>query len=288
VEDAVSRGTAAELTCADVLTSLHELGIESLEELADRLLQKVKLESSPETRSPRPIDLNLLRRGRSTELEATLQHRVPQVPFVWNGVEYDPDDIRRFNGKAIAYVASPTESRDIRLLVIDDIELVRTWLENRYVNAVMNSVAAIGFTGPPSGAHTTVDLPWLDGDVPAQPPPPPALPATVIVYEHALSWALWPHWPSGTPVGPTLYGGRTIVANPGEMYSDLTEISLDWPFSDWNDRISAISATASRCEFWDHHNFQGDVLLFGPSSSPIWNLETIGWNDRISSFVNYG
>jgi hypothetical protein len=134
VVDAIANGTVDDLTTADVLTSLEAVGIRSLEDLATRWLEKVRQESRPRTRNATAINPQMLRRSPGDSLEATIEHRVPQVPFIWNGGEHEPEEIHRFNGKAIAYLPIQTASGDMQVQIVDDTTLVRQWLEFRYVN----------------------------------------------------------------------------------------------------------------------------------------------------------
>jgi hypothetical protein len=270
--DAVVNGTVEDLTTGDVLASLEAIGIQSLEEVAARLLEKIKLEAQPDAGTPTPIDLQMLRRPPPDGLEATIEHAVPQVPFLCNGTEHDPEDIRRFNGKAIAYLPTRTGTGDTQLHILDDMQLVRSRLVARYVNRLMASFAA-GSLRSPRSASLTADF---RGDALAI----AESPASVTVGEHELSFVVGPEDPFPTP-----WVGRTLILDPGWWYSDLTQGS-----GFWNDRISFIGSSRSSCIFWEHINGQGDALLAGAHIGGDWIpfLTSIGWNDRISSFANDG
>jgi hypothetical protein len=277
VVKAIENGTVGSLAIADVRQSLESVGIRSVEELAARLLDKLNREADLHKSGPAPLTVQALRQTAPEGLEAAIEHRTPTVPFVWNGVEHDPADIQRFNGKAIAYIPSQTVTGETRLHILDDIHLVRRWLEAHYINNVMTSFASTGAgTSTPTSRPTDIHQPCMSA-INDQP-------ASITVGEHELTLVMDQENP------PTWWVGKTLALDPGFWYPDLTQISLEWPWSDWNDTISYIGASRSGCVFFEHINAQGSVLLavYNNGGYAIPHLTTIGWNDRISCFANTG
>ena len=277
VVDAITSGTVRKLTNADVLASLRSVGIRSMDDLSVRLLEKIKAEAKPGARTPVPITPQMLRQRPTEGLEASIEHAVPQVPFFWNGVENDPADVRRFKGKAIAYIPTRGASGDTKLHIIDDVPLVRSWLESRYLNRLVMSLGSDATVFPGLGL-APADL----GDVTRN--LPPWLPTSITVGEHVLTAVVGPEDPPG------LWVGETLTLEAGFNYPDLTQVWLNWPWTRWNDQISFIGGSRSFCVFHDHIHLQGDMLLAGAHIGGDWrpHLPAIGWNDRISSFINWG
>lgn len=50
-------------------------------------------------------------RATPADLAKTIVHRVPRVPVVIDGVRYEPQEITRFNGRALHFVAEPQAQR---------------------------------------------------------------------------------------------------------------------------------------------------------------------------------
>jgi hypothetical protein len=273
VVDAIRRGTVGDLKTEDVLASLDALGIRSLNELAARMLEKLRSADKSGKNGASQVSLQMLRQQPPDGLDAAIEHPVPQVPFRWNDTEHDPADIRRFNGQAIAYIPTTTQSGDIQLSILDDMQLVRSWLDSRCVNWLMSS-AAKGRTASCSNGDRASGLQRGARE----------FPASMQAGEHVLTGVIGPEDPPG------LWVGEILEIHPGQYYPDLTQVWLNWPWTRWNDQISFIGSSRSYCAFWDHIHSQGDVLLAGANIGGDWIpfLTTIGWNDRISSCANYG
>jgi hypothetical protein len=90
----------------------------------------------------------------------------------------------------------------------------------------------------------------------------------------------------------------------GFMWTDLRQVKRGGVFGgDWNDQISSLGGTNSTCQYFEHINSGGSSLIipndvpitvpstgYSPSfkaSRPIGNLVELGWNDRISSVINW-
>ena len=216
----------------------------------------------------------MLRQPFPDGLEAAIEHRAPEVPFWWKGVQHDPADIRRFNGKALAYIPVPTASGDIQLHILDDVQLVRGWLETRCVNRLITSFAEGAFAPSLN----------LTGIMAAPPALPRGLSPYLDVGEHEMMMIL------GEEGDVSPWWGNVLTLAPGLGFSDLTDVWMSWPWTNWNDQISSISSCGSYCVLWDHINYQGNQLWAGAfiGGQPLYYLSQIGWNDRISSFMNFG
>jgi hypothetical protein len=55
---------------------------------------------------PKRMDVDAIARRSSEPLAAGTRHPVPEVPFIANGIVYDPKDISRFDGRQLLYVDS--------------------------------------------------------------------------------------------------------------------------------------------------------------------------------------
>ena len=81
------------------------------------------------------------------------------------------------------------------------------------------------------------------------------------------------------------YSGNWFWLDVGYHWNDLTEVSRgEWFGGDWNDEISSLSNNNTLCVYYEHIYLGGSSLLLSPFFS-MPNLESVGWNDRISSVL---
>ena len=73
-------------------------------------------------------------------------------------------------------------------------------------------------------------------------------------------------------------GGYGTLA-PNDYVPDLTKLS-DGLFGNWNDKISSIQMGRCWCQAWEDINEGGSSISFYEDKP---ELDSIGWNDRISS-----
>src|SRR4051812_37414812 len=85
----IIRSNLPDLKPETLLASFEEEGIRSLEDLAKRL---VKLAQDPEGLPQRINYEGLFTQPTPKELLERIEHQVPTVPFVVDGVEHDPED----------------------------------------------------------------------------------------------------------------------------------------------------------------------------------------------------
>ncbi|MCJ0868944.1 hypothetical protein [Streptomyces sp. AP-93] len=115
---------AGDADIQDGVAELKNEGIVSTGDLLSALSEGLRLLETDEENVGQPLSLELTRRETPRELVSAIVQRIPEVPFVLNGTVYDPEDITRFNGKELHFVASPEGDH---MLVLDDRELFASW-----------------------------------------------------------------------------------------------------------------------------------------------------------------
>jgi hypothetical protein len=265
VNTIILRSNFKDLTPETLLESFKAEGIRSLEDLARRFTTALR---DPEG-LPQPIPYEeLFARPTPRDVVAAIKHPVPQIPFIVDGVEHDPEDIVRYNGQELAYIP---QKGGTELLLLKDKSvwgpLVQTALLSRAVSTALlphdypSSPRSVG--GPPDA--TTLNLLAGGGVGPVPDPPPP--------------------WTAGFV--DINMDGDGLWLYSGESRRDLTKVSWGL-FDDFNDKFSSLHRTTSLCMAFEHIHFKGSSFFFGPSYENWLDLRTIGWNDRISSFINGG
>jgi hypothetical protein len=109
-----------------------------------------------------------------------------------------------------------------------------------------------------------------EGVVRAGQPPPQDVPSLICrLYEHAN------------------FRGVGLLIRPYLAYSDFTKITVLGGGTTWNDIVSSVKSEGATVLLFEAINFAGDTLLVMPNDL-LTNLETVGWNDRVSSIKNFG
>jgi hypothetical protein len=280
---ALSTSSLHELTPDEILMALKEEGVESLEGLVTKLVEIIRESEKPGSQTPGGINLHLLSRQTPKELVSTIVHQVPKVPFILDGIEYDPKDIRRFDGRELHFVVGSQAVPNNALLAFEDRSILTNWLQIVYLSKVAGLNVARGLPFQSS------DLGILDAVyAPGQPYTGPGRGGGVI-YTPPLQG------PASAPVEVTMYesvnfNGAALRLGPGSSWRNLTHLTrfkfLLWRYS-WNDAISSIYQTSSLCAYWEHVDFQGAIRIVVPNNS-IFDLDDIGFNDCISSVMNFG
>ncbi|MFD4742596.1 hypothetical protein ACFWNQ_35240 [Streptomyces virginiae] len=111
----------------DGIAELKREGISSLQDALHVLKNGAKDDGSADA-AARP-DFASMRRRANPSMVADIQHVVPEVPFVFDGVFYDPADIKRFNGQELHFFTAPDKDH---MLVVDDRDLMVDWLQFEY------------------------------------------------------------------------------------------------------------------------------------------------------------
>jgi hypothetical protein len=289
---ALSNGTLNELKEDDILEALREEGIKNLEELVSRLSRSIsELKSRGMQRSSR-IDLALLSKPTPIKIVSRIVHKAPKMPFILGDTEYDPKDIIRFNGQELHFVlANHPRGGNVLIAFREKMNPVMSYLQTKY----MLQLGRIWESGliwpmdwgpgpgwppaptppiplPGSGGCGYPGLPPCAGQPPTPVPPAPAYSRQVQVFEGSN------------------YSSDWLWLDAGFAWQNLTQVnrnSVLFFSGDWNDCISSISGTDCSCTYYEHINFQGATLTV-PPNRPVPNLVDFGWNDGISSMVNWG
>jgi hypothetical protein len=300
----ISRQELAKLSKTQLLSEFNREGICDLDALAERLVN-CGLERLAPPAPDTAIDFAALAGGPCRETEERIVHRRPNVPFTVDGVLYEPDEINRFDGQSLHFVLKRKSDKDKMLIGFKDRGLFIGLLRSQWMAAqvgvsqgsVLPGVSLQGmccnWEGFPGG------LAWVcrpcgdqgkgggggatggsTGGTKAIPFPASG---EAIFYEHAGF------------TGEKL----SVPGNPATAYSNLTKVNrsgiLFWAES-WNDAISSISLNKCIVQVFEHINYEGTSLLLESSKDESTtfgnpthvNLVDLGWNDRISSVVNWG
>jgi hypothetical protein len=97
--------------------------------------------AAPESRGGREQPIDVLRFTRPTPpaVVSRIVQRAPKVPFVLNGVIYDPDDVRRFDGRELHFVVACGGDY---LVVVDDRGVMGPWWQSVYLSSLIDASPA--------------------------------------------------------------------------------------------------------------------------------------------------
>jgi len=216
------------------------------------------------------LDLSSLKFSEKTLQDSRIVQRVPKIPFILNGIMYDPKDITRFNGQELHFVPAPAGDH---LLVVDNRALIKSW--SRLARHEQNEYRSYQRFGP--GRQTPTPNPY-DYHNPT---------------ESSTGWYynLGP-FPGTSPAGAICWEdinakGSDLYVRPNRGYKDLTKKSMGifGLGGDWNDEISSVTMNKiSMVRLYEHINWQGQTLdLFRDDP----DLSKYGWNDRASGVAAY-
>jgi hypothetical protein len=104
----------------DSVAELEKYGIESAGDLLSTLSEGFRVAQD----AGEALDFENIPVETPQDLVKSIVQRVPEVPFILNGTMYDPEDIVRFNGQELHFVASLTGGH---MLVVDDRQLYACW-----------------------------------------------------------------------------------------------------------------------------------------------------------------
>lgn len=285
------------LTREELVKAFNDDGIFDLEGIAENMLKRIKKDIEIQKTEPRLIDFTPLGKRTPQEVTSTIVHAVPEVPFVLDGVAYDPEDIRRFDGQALVFIpiVAADGSTWLQLFHENIEEVIASYFQVRQLAALIN---------PNDFSIPGLPPPTPPGTPPGQ-PPPPGYPPLVGCGAPGLPPCGQSQQPPPGPTPPPRepnppvtwgqvqmfddadYAGNWLWLAKGYMWKDLTRVSRGgWFGGDWNDEISSLSSTNTSCIYCEHVNLEGSKLLVGPNI-PKHNLSVFGWNDRISSVWNF-
>lgn len=300
VLDALSRDRISDLTKESLIKAFHDDGISDLEMLAGKVVKQAKRDLDVSKTEPVGATIDSILSIKGEVSDDRIVHRPPKIPFTVGQTLYDPDDIRRFDGKPLLFFpgTSAPEKPTLRVFTADALPVVTSYLQMR---AVANALHIADFgtgpyvpTSPPagtppgtggnSGYQPIVGCGGLTGtpcggdgssSSPSAPSPPPA-PSPPFTTDQVQMFddANW--------------SGNWFWLAKGYIWWDLTRVSRGgWFGGDWNDEISSLSATNTCCIFCENINLQGSMYFTYPNQGAA-NLDVYGWNDRISSVYNIG
>jgi hypothetical protein len=301
VLDALGKERIDALTKESLVKALADDGIHDLEGAAAHIVARIKKDRELQKHEPSLIDYTLLGRPTTPEVARGIVHTVPEVPFILDGVTYDPKDIGRFDGKALVFMPIVGSDGNTALQTFhEDVSpILAGYFQLRQVALLLN-LADFAIPGlppqsppgtPPGTSHDPNDPgPWGCGGttgVPCGRPDPPSKPT-----QPAPKPA--PTEPSFPVTGDQIqmfdggdYTGNWFWLAKGFMWGDLTQVSRGgWFGGDWNDAIFSLSSTSTFCIYCEHIHLQGSKFFPGPGK-PIRNLAALGWHNRISSVWNY-
>jgi len=293
----LSTSSLGKLTPDEILVVLKEDGVKSLKDLVTRLIEITKDSAELSSSSPSRINLQLLSRQTPKEIVSTIVHRLPKVPFVLNGTEYDPKDIRRFNGRELHFIVGSQAVRQGALLAFEDRSILTSWLQMIYLNRLSGLDTASALPSESLGGGRLLEQvyncpPGFNCYVvfqpPIPPPPPPPAPDPAILFQPPTAGERVP----AEVTMYELYGlrGLGLRLPPGYNWPDLTQVTrynVGWYYSTWNDAISSLHKTSSVCAYFEDVNFGGTVRIVVPH---VWvfDLDILGFDDTISSVMNFG
>ncbi|MFD9360091.1 hypothetical protein [Streptomyces sp. NPDC060031] len=241
-------------TIEDGIAQLKSEGIDSLESALAILRGGLKSSQAPSDMM-KPIDIHGVRQNSSPDPVRSV-HKAPKVPFILNGTTYDPEDIGRFDGQELHYIATPGQDH---MLVVDDPELITTWRQLLYLDRYRQGGNRRTLSAEPVGrlnrSDRTYPRTWFFDDA---------------------GWQ-----------------GHQIYLDANRGYDDLTNVSTWlWPFANWNDRISSVWLIGTRVAvLHDNVGWSGESLTLQIFDAAyelmIGDLTEWGWNDRASSLETW-
>jgi hypothetical protein len=280
------------LTKEGLVRAFNDDGIFDLESAAEHILKRIKKDTEIQRTEPHSIDFAQLGKRTPQDAARSIIHVVPKVPFILDGVTFDPGDIRRFDGEALVFMPIIKADGSLWLQVFHE-EIRQVLAGYLQMRQVAGLIYPEDFSIP--GASTTPP-----GTSPGQPPGTDYWPPLVGCGGITGIACGAPNLPTRGPLNPPItsgqiqmfddadYSGNWFWLAKGYMWKDLTRVSRGgWFGDDWNDEISSLSSTNTTCIYYEHINFEGSSIILAPNK-PISNLSELGWNDRISSVWNYG
>jgi len=258
------------------------------------MLKRIQKDAAIQKIEPHAIDFAPLAKLTPQDVARAITHVVPRIPFILDGVAFEPKDISRFNGRALIFtpLVQPDGSTGLQVFHDEVRPILAGYLQTR-------QIASLLFPN---------DFPPIPGPPIPGPPNPPGTPSGQHDYPPlvgcggitgiACGQSQQPSVPTPPLVPGTFgqvqmfddsnYSGNWFWLAKSYMWNDLTRVSRGGFFGgDWNDEISSLAYTDTNCIYSEHINHEGSTLLIGPNM-PISDLSLLGWNDRISSVWNYG
>jgi hypothetical protein len=245
----------------DVAAQLRKEGFDALDVVL-ALVSRVSQAPRDRVRARRGIDFQHLSKPTPPELVRQTVHRVPKLPFVLNGTIYDPQDIRRFDGRELHFVAAaPGEP----ILAVDDREVMAKWWQLTYLSSKTSGLASLS----PPAVSKDHSGPPRSQDFAGAPGPPPGGPGDRCVFYSDIWWE-----------------GDWLILPANFAWWDLTEVGRGvFHWGDWNDIISSLVQVGTVTVLCEDIHYQGSTFTVWPNE--VVDLGVWGWNDRTSSMVSW-
>jgi hypothetical protein len=284
---ALSTSSLHKLTADEILMALKEDGVESLKGLVTRLTKTIRDSADLSPQSLRRISLQLLSRQTPKKPDSTIVHRVPKLSFVLDGTQYDPKDIRRFNGRELHFVVGSQSAPRNALLAFEDRNILTNWLQ--IISLSKFAGLNVASTSPSQSSdlgilvHGGEHGPNPPGSAAVYPRPLQGDPQSGVYYEDGTVDEVQMFEAAG-------YQGLGLRLSRGSEFPNLTWVKrsqlLHWQ-TDWNDAISSIYPTTNLCAYFEHVDFDGAIRIVCPNIG-VSDLDWIGFNKIISSVKNLG
>jgi hypothetical protein len=271
----ISAVASGEASREDVVADLKKQKVDALDVLIEVFAQQARASSS-RSRGER-IDVQALS-AKPTSAPPKAVHRAPSLPILLRGTLYDPQDISRFDGTELHFVATGGD----HILAIDDRAMMENWWQTSFLSSMASSNntmlprsthgTTINNGRPGSGVEPTdfTPRPTLVGGCYLVPTPAPI--EHTNFYEH-----------------PGFIGDRLELEAGQGAISDLREEHLGGIFSghDWNDKISSVQMVRTEVTvLFEHISFSGNsITITGGGAGELFSL---GWDDRASCVQTWG
>jgi hypothetical protein len=240
----------------DIVAQLRDEGFDALEVVVAALAAHARQQPAARRSVERPVDPKSFWTQTPPELVAQTVHQVPRRPFILNGTLYDPEDVRRFDGRELHFLAKHDE-----LVAFDDRNVMaRAW------ELMFTSGPDISVFGPPAeGPGASQGAPEPFGVPPKFPLSSDNEPGTYFWEDAGPDW------------------GSRLYLRQNRGWYDLSDVKMG-VFGNWDNEISAVCCFfrvfgPTVCVLWELAHWMGSSATTCNST----NLDDIGFNDRASS-----
>jgi hypothetical protein len=319
IKELLKRHPHGRLPRGEIIKALRADGVDTVPKLVDLLLTVNDRRSLQPVAGPVLAGAALaIKEAAPTELEKIV-HRPPRVPLYVDGVNLKPSEISQFDGRPLHFVVTkPDLKGEIVLQAFTGMDYLNH-LKATYVDR-LNSRVRLDPTDwfrllnliP---LMLLIDLKRGDGGIDLVDAGIGAGSGDVGLGNNPIGWGGPPGPPSGGVIPTPGPWGSATFSTPftigqvqmfsnihyeddwfwlpsGYMWPDLRQVPRDVS-NDWNGAISSMTGTGSTVTYFDHINpdrqqpiTSANSLTIGPNT-PVPDLGELGWNDKISSVVNW-
>jgi len=140
VLDVLHKERIDNLTKEELVKAFNDDGIFDLEGIAENMLKQIKNDSEIQQTEPRLIDFAPLSKRTSQDVACSIIHAAPEVPFVLDGIAYEPEDIHRFDGQALVFIPTVAADGSTYLQLFDEKigEIIASYFQVRQIAALIN------------------------------------------------------------------------------------------------------------------------------------------------------